>query len=482
MGQFVGDGEGTVDHSVSVIVPVRLATGSRRRRETLGEALLSIVSQTVIPQEIIIVVSGELDESAFRSLVPSEIELKIIREEAPSGPSKARNTGIHHARSEVIAFLDSDDIWKEEYLELMLELFQDDSVNAAYAMAFSTKNGRMFARTYEPVASDQLLQMIKRNFIQALSAFMARRDTLLEINGFDESISQPEDLDLYIRLLRTCEIKPLPYFLVERRVGEDSMTEDYRHRYIEILRTHKAIAAKIGSLIDRNVVMYLASLRMLRVVAKLAPSTMAYWGSLVSLMRIYVWPANLGSAVLGMMKLCLGRSKSAPLKDSSAPIQVEAGDVVLFISMSAFDHSRIMADSFLVEIRRALGALDRRLVGIPVETTRLNDDRIPLSLIFAGLGQEHTIIQTRCTPQEMEEIIRRAGLVVSNHREIITHATKQQTKGVFLDRLSGRVELNPPASGLLPTEGRPDSIHDFLTCVRECYSISHSNPLCKTEC
>jgi len=95
---------------VSVIIP------SHNRPALLQEALSSVLDQTVLPAEIIIVD----DASAPPVSLPASLNgvpLRLLRHERTRGGAAAKNTGAQAAQGELMAFLDDDDLWAPTYLE-----------------------------------------------------------------------------------------------------------------------------------------------------------------------------------------------------------------------------------------------------------------------------------------------------------------------------------------------------------------------------
>lgn len=103
---------------ISVIVPVY------NGENFLPEAINSIRQQNYTPLEIIIVDDGSTDNTAqVADTLGSDI--RYIRQKN-AGPAAARNAGLRIARGEVIAFLDVDDLWPPNKLEIQLARLQED--------------------------------------------------------------------------------------------------------------------------------------------------------------------------------------------------------------------------------------------------------------------------------------------------------------------------------------------------------------------
>lgn len=102
--------------SISVIIPVYNA------EKYLGEAVESVLNQTVMPLEIILVDDGSTDQSTdiAKNYFP---DVYLITQENKGGAG-ARNTGIRHSKGDLLAFLDDDDIWPPDHLEKLLALLK----------------------------------------------------------------------------------------------------------------------------------------------------------------------------------------------------------------------------------------------------------------------------------------------------------------------------------------------------------------------
>jgi glycosyltransferase involved in cell wall biosynthesis len=101
---------------VSVIIPVR--DGERY----LGEAIESVLQQTRVPEEVIVVDNGSRDRS--KDIALSFGGTVCVLEEPVQGPAHARNTGIRAAAGGLLAFLDADDVWEPSKLARQIEILE----------------------------------------------------------------------------------------------------------------------------------------------------------------------------------------------------------------------------------------------------------------------------------------------------------------------------------------------------------------------
>ena len=108
---------------VSVVVPAWNA------ERFIEEALRSIVEQTIRPAEIIVVDDGSTDATARRAGSFHRSVTVISREHAGIGP--ARTVGVAASTSELVAFLDADDLWLPDKLERQLALLDADAATDA---------------------------------------------------------------------------------------------------------------------------------------------------------------------------------------------------------------------------------------------------------------------------------------------------------------------------------------------------------------
>lgn len=106
---------------VSVVMPAFNAA------RTLAEAMRSVLNQTIVDVELIVVDDASLDDTRIvaNALAKIDSRVRVLCTPVNSGAAVARNLGMSKARGEFIAFLDSDDRWLERKLELQLPLFED---------------------------------------------------------------------------------------------------------------------------------------------------------------------------------------------------------------------------------------------------------------------------------------------------------------------------------------------------------------------
>ncbi|MEM1373327.1 MAG: glycosyltransferase [Pseudomonadota bacterium] len=215
---------GTVP-TISVVMP------TWNREAVLCRALDSAFGQTLVPNEVLLVDDGSIDNtiSLVRDTYAAQLasgQLKLIQL-GRTGVSGARNAGLEAATGELIAYLDSDNYWRPDYLKMMTAFFMecDETLVAYSGLSYNdldsggkTLNGRPFDR----------LRIIGNNFID-LNVYMHRRQVYDQLGGFDESLTRLVDWDMIIRHTKLYEPAYLPfvgaeYFLDKKSLGNITRT------------------------------------------------------------------------------------------------------------------------------------------------------------------------------------------------------------------------------------------------------------------
>ena len=176
---------------------------------TLKDAIISASKSSYPIHEIIIVDDGstnEVPKSIVKSLVGSVNMPLIYLRKDNGGPSSARNLGIYSSKAEWIAFLDSDDIMLPNSIVSKfnhLDNCKDDNVSGIYGSFIwsSSNKTQPFIKNYESISRNDIGIMGK--VPGGAPSFIFKRDALIDIDGFDESLTFNEDFDLLLRLIKS---------------------------------------------------------------------------------------------------------------------------------------------------------------------------------------------------------------------------------------------------------------------------------------
>jgi glycosyltransferase involved in cell wall biosynthesis len=238
------------------MVQVSVITPTYNREETLPRTIESVLNQTYDKFEYIIVDDASTDktEEVVRSYKDSRIN--YIKHETNLRQGAARNTGIQHANGDYVAFIDSDDEWREKKLENQVAELEERSRDwvGVYCDSTTKRNSKikniitdLFSYEIRTEGGEELIKDIlaMQGNISAGSSLVARTTVARDIGGFDEALPRHEDLDFVLRLLKQSKLayidKPLvivhespdpPAVLVER--SKDLLLNKFRKDILEI--------------------------------------------------------------------------------------------------------------------------------------------------------------------------------------------------------------------------------------------------------
>jgi glycosyltransferase involved in cell wall biosynthesis len=204
---------------VSVIIP------TYNYGHFLPDCLESVLGQTVLPDEIVIVDDGSTDNTP--EIVQPYLSnpcIKYIRTEN-SGVSAARNTAINASSGEIIGILDADDKWRADKLELQLPLFEKPKVGVVYSLSQPfDKNGPVTEYRRVSPRRGQVLDALMTNNVVPLSSALVRRECFEIAGMFNNSYGICADFDLWTRMsVRGIEFDYVNQPLMMYRIGHGSM-------------------------------------------------------------------------------------------------------------------------------------------------------------------------------------------------------------------------------------------------------------------
>ena len=180
---------------VSVIIP------TYNRANCIRRAIDSVLKQTYAPIELIIVDDGSSDGTK-QMLQEIADRCILLCTKTRSGPSAARNKGIAAAHGDLIAFLDSDDLWLPEKVEAQLHFFHENPDSfVCQTQEVWIRNGlRVNPKQKHQKHSGWIFTQSLPLCIVSPSAVMLKRSVLDTVGLFDESMPACEDYDLWLRI------------------------------------------------------------------------------------------------------------------------------------------------------------------------------------------------------------------------------------------------------------------------------------------
>lgn len=210
---------------VSVIMP------AYRVSEYIGEAISSVLNQTLSNYEIIVVNDGSPDTVELESELERYRGRIVYIKQENRGCSAARNIGIQMARGKYIALLDPDDLWEPDYLAEQLGILEaDPGIDVLYcdALIFGDSNlaGRRFMDVM-PSQGEVTFESLITQRCNVMISVTARHETVLRAGLFDESLRSAEDFDMWLRIVQQGgRIKYHNKVLVKYRRHSTSLSAD----------------------------------------------------------------------------------------------------------------------------------------------------------------------------------------------------------------------------------------------------------------
>lgn len=201
---------------VSVIVPVF------NRSCAVKEALDSIIEQTYQHWEALVVDDGSTDETpqVIRKYTCKDTRIHLLQHAQKQGAQAARNIGIRAAQGQWIAFLDSDDRWLPNSLEVRLNLAKRKGVEVVHSECFILTAENPIAGLFgvPPIQGQAYKELLCRPG-PMFQGLLVSKEALVRIGYLDEKIVSHQEWDTAIRLAKYYEFGfvPKPTFIYDCR-------------------------------------------------------------------------------------------------------------------------------------------------------------------------------------------------------------------------------------------------------------------------
>jgi glycosyltransferase involved in cell wall biosynthesis len=183
----------------SVIIPLY------NKENFIENTLKSVLNQTFVDFEIIIVNDGSTDSSAIKVLQFVDSRIRYYYTEN-GGVSTARNYGIELAKSNFITFLDADDYWYPSFLEQMFENINRFPEQMVFSSATEIESSnKVFPSKYSiPRTGEfEIVNYFGASLIESViwtSSAVFHKNVFEKSGVFDPKIKISEDTDLWIRI------------------------------------------------------------------------------------------------------------------------------------------------------------------------------------------------------------------------------------------------------------------------------------------
>lgn len=225
---------------VSIIIPTY-----KRNLFYISRAIKSILRQTYKNFEIIVVDDNKCnsDYSIIIRKYCMTNNFTYLTTKGMQGANIARNIGARYAKGIYLAFLDDDDIWIKDKLEIQLKYFTND-IGMVYSngYVFTPNSKYLYTKPEHFVTEGNLYKLFIYNYIGPTVTALIKRKCFFDVGMFDESMPAKQDYDLWIRILEKYRIVGIeqPLFIYTR------------HTSYQITKNNNSILAGYKKIYEKN--------------------------------------------------------------------------------------------------------------------------------------------------------------------------------------------------------------------------------------
>ena len=205
--------------TISVVIPFF-------RAEFFHETMASVLAQTRLPEEIVVVNDGSAPEDAAQ-LSRYEDSARIIHQ-PNRGPGAARNTGVALASGEWIAFLDDDDIWEPDRLRILCEYIAKHPECNVIHNAVRVLGTERISRKSDLTLRDFLLTYPSP---AKPSSVMIRKNVMLQSGLMNPALALSEDYDCFLRIAMVHRFHCVDIPLTQRRKHARNISRQFEVKY-----------------------------------------------------------------------------------------------------------------------------------------------------------------------------------------------------------------------------------------------------------
>ena len=232
--------------AVSVVVP------TYNHAQFLGPALQSIRAQTLVDWEVIVVNNFSDDHTVEVVAALGDPRIRLVNFRNHGVIAASRNEGIRLAGGELIAFLDSDDLWHPQKLARCVEAIGGGLDLVCHGENWTREGAPPRKMLYGPAARASYTRLLFNGNCISTSAVVVRKQSLMRVTGFREApqFITAEDYELWLRLARdAARIGFVDEILGEYRMHAGNATKALRRHFeaeLAVINDHFATLSPAG--------------------------------------------------------------------------------------------------------------------------------------------------------------------------------------------------------------------------------------------
>ena len=229
---------------------VSIITPAHNIAEYIAETLDSVFAQTFQNFEIIIVNDGSPDTIEFEKVLEPYADKIIYLKQSNRGAGEARNVGIERARGELLAFLDGDDVWDENFLQSQIEFLEKNDFDLVYSAALlfggSAMDGQRYTRNAPSAGAANFESLLDLRCNVITSGVVARKKNVLDAGKFETAKVRAHDFILWLKMARNgTRIGYQKKVLLKYRVRRDSLSGDSVQRVEREIDVYRRVREQI---------------------------------------------------------------------------------------------------------------------------------------------------------------------------------------------------------------------------------------------
>lgn len=198
----------------------------KEKAEYFDECMKSILAQTVLPNEIVIVLDGPISDE-LRAVVDYYVSscgnlIKLVPLELNVGLGKALSIGIPNCSNELIARMDTDDIARKDRFELQLKEFEKNSkldICGSHIIEFEGNVTNELSRRKVPLTNEEIIKYQRKRSAYNHMTVMYKKSSVLRAGNYQHAPLMEDDL-LWVNMILTgCIGMNIDDYLVFARTG-----------------------------------------------------------------------------------------------------------------------------------------------------------------------------------------------------------------------------------------------------------------------
>ena len=215
---------------------VLMSVYNKDNPQWLKQAIDSVLNNTVKPNQIVLVVDGQISNELEQVLTEYKDNLDILRLEKNSGLGIALQQGLLKCKYPLVARMDSDDISLSNRFELQLKEFENNpnlTIVGGYIQEFDSQTNEKTSIRKVPLLDNQIKQYIKTRSPFNHVTVMFKKEDILKVGNY-QTFYQMEDYYLWARLVQAnSQTKNISQLLVNVRVDTKMFARRGGYKYFK---------------------------------------------------------------------------------------------------------------------------------------------------------------------------------------------------------------------------------------------------------